>query len=226
MFAKLPASSTNFSPMVSAHFLALPHKAQDDYQKGMRLLYDKKDLKRGLEFFQRAVSEAPDCYEAYSEIGAINAHLQKFVDAENAFRKSVDLSNATFIRADVGLAGVLSNTGKFAEAKPVAQKAVELNPNMSEALLELARAEVGLGEWGDTEKNALAARKVNPAVAPLQMLLANIHIHNADYEAAIDDLEAYLRIDPDSAQSAKARSTLDQVRRILASNKTSAPPVK
>ena len=217
---KTAGPGDELSPMVSAHFLALPHKAQDDYQKGMRFLYDKKDLKRGLESFQRAVSEAPDCYEAYSEIGAINAHLQKFVDAEIAFRKSMELSNASFVRADVGLAGVLSNTGRFAEAKPVAGKAVELNPSMSEALLELARAEVGLGEWGAAEKNALAARKVNPSVAPLQMLLANIHIHGADYEAAVDDLEAYLRIDPDSPQSAKAKSTLDQVRKILANSKT------
>ena len=36
------------SPTISAHFLALPHKAQDAYQKGIRLLYEKKDLKKSL----------------------------------------------------------------------------------------------------------------------------------------------------------------------------------
>ncbi len=223
---KTAGPGDELSPTVSAHFLALPHKAQDAYQKGMRLTYDKKDLKRGLEFFQRAVSEAPDCYEAYFEIGAINAHLKKFVDAESAFRKSIDLSSASFIRADVGLAGVLSNTGRYAEAKPIAQKAVDLDPNMCEALLELARAEVGLGEWDAAEKNALAARRVNSSVAPLHMLLANIHIHKSEYDAAIEDLEAYLRLDPNSPQSAQARTTLDQLRRILAGSKTPTPPVK
>jgi Flp pilus assembly protein TadD len=205
------------SPTVSAHFLALPQKAQQAYEKGLQRLYDKKDLKGALEFFQRAVSAAPDCYEAYCEIGVINAHLKKFTDAESAFRKSIDLSNAGFIRADVGLAGLLSNTGKYAEAEPVARTAVELDPNMWEALLELARAEVGLGQWDAAEKNALAARKINTSAAPLHMLLANIHIHKADFQAASDDLESFLRIDPDGPQSAKARSTLDEIRKKLAS---------
>jgi tetratricopeptide (TPR) repeat protein len=205
------------SPTVSAHFLALPQKAQQSYQKGLQRLYDKKDLRGALEFFQRAVSEAPDCYEAYCEIGVINAHLKKFADAESAYRKSVDLSSGSFVRADVGLAQVLSNTGRYVEAEPVARKAAELEPNMWEALLELARAEVGLGQWDAAEKNAVAARKINPSVAPLHMLLANIHIHKADYQAASDDLETYLRIDPDGPSSAKARSTLDEIRKKLAS---------
>lgn len=211
------------SPTVSAHFLALPLKAQQAYQKGLQRLYDKKDLKGGLEFFERAVSVAPDCYEAFCEIGVINAHLKQFAEAERAFRKSVELSGGGFIRADVGLAGLLSNTGKYAEAAPVARKAVELDPNMWEALLELARAEVGLGHWDAAERNAVAARRINPSIAPLQMLLANIHIHKADYQAASDDLETFLRIDPDGPSSAKARTTLDGIRKLMASGKPVPP---
>jgi tetratricopeptide (TPR) repeat protein len=205
------------SPAVSAHFLALPQKAQQAYQKGMQRLYDNKDLKGGLEFFQRSVSAAPNCYEAYCEIGVIHAHLKQFADAENAFRKSIELSDGNFVRADVGLAGVLSNTGRYAEAEPVARKATELNPNMWEALLELARADVGLGHWDAAEKNALAARKINSSAAPLHLLLANIHIHKTDYQAASDDLETFLRIDPDGPQSPKARTTLDEIRKKLGS---------
>src|SRR5882724_4289974 len=204
------------SPTVSAHFLALPRKAQQNYEKGMQRLYDKKDLNRGMEFFQRAVSEAPDCYEAYCEIGVINAHLKKSTDAESAFRKSIELSNGNFIRADVGLAGLLSNTGRFAEAEPIARRAAELDPNSWDALLELARAEVGLGRWDAAEKNALAARKINSSAAPLHLVLANIRIHKANYQAAIDDLETFLRIDPDGPSSATARRTLEEVRKIVA----------
>jgi Flp pilus assembly protein TadD len=214
------------SPTVSAHFLALPQKAQEAYQKGMQRLYDKKDLKGGLEFFQRAVSEAPDCYEAYCEIGVIHAHWKEFADAEGAFRKSLELSHASFVRADVGLAEVLSNTGRYAEAEPIARKAVEIDSKMWEALMELARAEVGLGQWESAEKNALAAREINASVVPLHLILANIHIHKKDYQAAIDDLEASLRIDPDGPSSARARNTIDEVRKIMASSKTSPPGSK
>lgn len=212
------------SPTVSAHFLSLPQKAQQDYQKGLQRLYDKKDLQGGLAFFQRTVSEAPDAYEAYCEIGVINAHLKQFPVAESAFRKSMDLSHASFIRADVGLAGVLSNTGKYAEAEPIARKAAELDPTMWEALLELARAEVGLGQWDAAEKDALAARRINSNAAPLHLVLANIHIHKANYQAAIDDLEASLQLDPGGPSSDKARSTIENLRKMIAAGKSPTPP--
>jgi Tfp pilus assembly protein PilF len=211
------------SPTVSAHFLSLPQKAQDAYQKGIQRLYEKKDLVESLKLFQFAISEAPDCYEAYREVGVIHAHLKQFADAESAFRKSIELSHESFAQAYVGLAEVLSNTGRYGEAEPVANRAVELQPDMWEDLMELARAQMGLGKLGEAEKNALAARKLNVSAAPLHLLLANIHIHKADYQSAAEDLETYLRIQPDGPSSEKARSTLDEVRKTLATQKSSHP---
>lgn len=220
------AKANPLSPTVSAHFLALPQKAQEAYQKGIQRLYEKKDLPGSLELFQRAIKEAPDCYEAYREVGVIHAHLKQFADAESAFRKSIELSHESFVQANIGLAEVLSNTGRYGEAEPVAKTAVGLQPDMWEALMELAHAQVGLGKWDAAEKNALAARKLNASAAPLHLVLANIHIHKADYQSATEDLETYLRIQPDGPSSEKARSTLDQVRKTLANQKTPPPLAK
>jgi tetratricopeptide (TPR) repeat protein len=216
------ARSGPLSPTVSAHFLALPPKAQEAYEKGIQRLYEKKDLAGSMELFQRAIREAADCYEAYREVGVIHAHLKEYDEAEKAFRKSMELSHESFGQANVGLAEVLSNTGRYAEAEPVAGKAVELHPDMWEAQMEMARAEMGLGKWDAAEKNALAARKINASQAPLHLILANIHIHKADYQSAAEDLETYLRLQPDGPVSEKARSTLEEVRKTLASQKT--PP--
>ena len=228
IYLRKPAETTPnpLSPTVSAHFLGLPQKAQEAYQKGIQRLYEKKDLPGSLKLFQLAIKEAPDCYEAYREVGVIHAHLKQFADAESAFRKSIDLSHETFVQAYVGLAEVLSNTGRYGEAEPVASRAVELQPDMWEDLMELARAEVGLGKWDEAEKNALAARRVNISAAPLHLLLANIHIHKADYQSAAEDLETYLRIQPDGPSSEKARSTLDEVRKTVANQKSTHPNTK
>jgi hypothetical protein len=213
-------------PYVSAHLLSLPQKAVDSYEKGMQRLYDKNDAQGSLPFFQRAIAEAPACYEAFYEIGVAHAHMGQFTEAENAFQKSLEVSQGRFARAHIGLAAILSNNNKYAEAEPVAKKAVELEPTQWEAMFELARAQAGLNQWAAAEKSALATRQLNSGAAPLHLLLANIHIHKPDYPALIDDLEAYLKLEPDGASAAQARSTIEQVRKLMASAKATPPPPK
>jgi len=60
------------------------------------------------------------------------------------------------------LASLFSKGQKFAEAEPLARKAVELNTNSWEANSELARALVGLGRAAEAETSALAASKLRP----------------------------------------------------------------
>jgi tetratricopeptide (TPR) repeat protein len=211
---------------VSAHLLSLPQKAVDSYEKGMQRLYDKNDALGSLPFFQRAAADAPSCYEAFYEIGVANARMGKPAEAESAFQKSVEVSQGRYVRAHIGLAAVLSNDNKYADAEPAARKAVDLDPTQWEGLFELARAQAGLNQWAAAEKSALATRQLNPGAAPLHLLLANIHIHKPDYPALIDDLEAYLKIEPDGASAAQARSTIEQVRKLMASAKATPPPAK
>ncbi len=210
-------------PSISAHQLSLPHKAQDAYQKAMQRLYDKNDAKGSLSLFKKAIAEAADFFEAYYQMGVAYAHLEQTGDAEAAFRKSVQISEGRFALSEVGLAALLSNNSRFAEAGPAAQRGVELDPMAWQAHFELARALAGQNQWDTAEKSAIEARKLNAEVAPLYLLLANIHIHKQNYPALIEDLETYLRIEPNGPSSAQARSTIEQVRKTMAQAKP-APP--
>jgi tetratricopeptide (TPR) repeat protein len=213
-------------PAVSAHLLSLPQKARDSYQKGMQRFYDKKDAEGSLPFFQRAIADAPGCYEAWYEIGNVNVRLGKTAEAESAFQKSLEVSQGKFVPANIGLASIFSNAGKFAEAAPLARTAIEVDSRMWEGSYELGRAQAGLKQWAEAEKSALAAHQLNPDSAAVHLLLANIHMHKPDYPALIEDLEAYLKIEPQGAAAAQARSTIDQVRKHLANAKTTPAPAK
>jgi hypothetical protein len=214
------------APVVSAHLLSLPQKARDSYQKGMQRFYDKKDAEGSLPFFQRAIADTADCYEAWYEIGNVNIRLGKTAEAESAFQKSLEVSQGKFVQANIGLAAIFSNAGKFAEAAPLARKAIELDSRMWEGSYELGRAQAGLKQWAEAEKSSLTARQLNPDSAAVHLLLANIHMHKPDYTALIEDLETYLKIEPQGAAAAQARSTIDQVRKHLADAKTSPAPAK
>jgi hypothetical protein len=72
------------------------------------------------------------------------------------------------------------------------------------------------------------AIKGNPSFAGAYLLLANIHLHKHDYPALKNDLDEYLRLDPNGPVSAQARQMREAVERDLAKaqDPSPTPPVK
>ncbi len=52
--------------IISAHQLSAPRKAQDEFDKGINLLYAKSDYRGAITQFQRAIKDFPTYYEAYA----------------------------------------------------------------------------------------------------------------------------------------------------------------
>ncbi len=229
LFLKRPLETSKGEPgaSVSAHELSLPRKARDAMQKGMDRL-QKKDYKGGLAEFQRAVKDAPSYYEAYTQMGVAYAGLGQPAQAEEAFRKSIELSDSKFPEAHFRLASLLSDNQKFADADPLARRGLELDANAWQGHFELARALFGLNRFEAAEKSAQEARTRNSGFPPLHLLLANIHIHKHDYPALVEDLNTYLKLEPNGPMSEQARQTRDKVKASLpkAQNAPAAPPPK
>jgi len=203
------------NPLVSKRELSIPHKAQDAMKKGVEQLYGKSDYQGSIKQFERAIHEYPDYYEAYTQMGVAYMNLNDLANSERALRKALDLSDQHYEIALFWLASLFSNGQKFAEAEPLARKAVELNANSWEANSELARALVGLGRAAEAEANALAASKLRPENANLHLLLANIHLELHNKAALLDDLNAYLKLAPTGPFAAQARQQRDEVQQEL-----------
>lgn len=230
LFLKRPLEISRGEPgsTVSAHELTLPRKARDAMQKGMDRLYQKRDYKGSLPEFQRAIREAPSYYEAYEQMGVAYVNLGQTSEAEQAFRKSIELSENKYPSAYFSLASLLSDSQKFAEAEPVARRGFDLDANGWRGHFELARALFGLKLLEAAEKSAQEARTRNPDFPPLHLLLANIHINRRDYPALVEDLDAYLKLEPNGPSSEQARQTRENVKSLLAKrqNAPAAPPAK
>ena len=212
---------------VSAHELTLGRGAREAMQKGIERLYTKQDAKGSLTQFRRAVAAEPSYYEAYMQMGVAHMRLGETAEAEQALRKSIDLSGGRYPDAYFTLAQLFSNNERFTDAEPIARRGVELDGNAWQGHYELARALVGLNRLDVAEKSAMEARTRRPDYAPLYLVLANIHIRKHDYPGLLQDLDSYLKLEPQGPNSDKARAMRETVQRGLANAQDTpgaAPP--
>ncbi|MGE3956786.1 MAG: tetratricopeptide repeat protein [Vicinamibacterales bacterium] len=82
--------------------------------------------------FQEAISIIPTCYNCYNNIAYSYTAKKDMANAEAAYKKSIEVK-ADDAAAYVGLAGIYFNTGKAADAKPLVEKAVSIDPSNPDA---------------------------------------------------------------------------------------------
>jgi len=201
---------------ISAHQLSVPHKAHDEFEKGMMLIYSKSDYRGAIEQFQRAIKDFPTYYEAYAEEGGAYYQLREMGSAEEALQKSVDLSSGQYADALFTLAALLTDTKRYTEAADASRKGMKTDNSSWRGPFELARAQAALKQPEEAEKNALRARDLMPDNAHVYLLLANIHIQRKDYPSLLRDLDDYLRLAPNGVDADRARKTRDDVKARLA----------
>jgi tetratricopeptide (TPR) repeat protein len=196
---------------VSAHELSMSKKARELMYSGKQKAYFEKSLNAGLTDFQNAVALAPDYYEAYYQIGMTYLELAKRDDAENNFRKSIELSKNSYGEPVIGLGTILLDKADNAGAEKLIRRGLELSPNFWLGYYELGRACLAENHIADAKKAGEQARSLMPNAAIVYRLLANVHMRQKDYPALLKDIDAYVKIDPNSAESAHAKEMRAQV---------------
>lgn len=204
---------------ISAHQLSVPHKAHDEFEKGMGLIYLKADYRGAINQFQLAIRDFPTYYEAYAEEGTAHYQLQEMGPAEEALRKSVELSSGQYADAMFTLAALLTDTKRYQEAETISRRGIAADSSSWRGPFELARALTALKQTDEAEKSAQQSRDLMPDNAPVYLLLANIHIQRKDYHALVRDLDDYLRLSPTGPEADQARKTREHVQSLLNSPK-------
>lgn len=203
---------------VSAHEMSMPKKARDFLSSGEKKLYFDKNPHAGLADLQQAVSIAPGFYEAYYQIGMAYLTLGARDDAEKSFRKSVEVSNDKYGEPVIGLASFLIDTGDLAQSEKMTRHGLELSPNSWFGHYQLGRILFNENKIADAQKSAEQARSLDPNALIVYRLLANIHISQKNYSALIQDLDAYIKLDPDSPAGVRAKEIRKQVAEQVAKN--------
>jgi len=212
---------------VSAHQLSIPQRAREEFDKGMKEMVSAKlDYHRALPHFERAIQEFPDYYEAFAEVGIIQHHLGDKAAAEQALRKSAELSENRYLDALSLLAQMLNDQERFSDSERVARTCATQDESAWVCDLELARALSGLKRAGEAEPVALKARDLNPNNPGTFLVLGNIHIQERKYADVVNDFDTYLNLNPSGPESDQVRAAQQQARRALARTQGAAavPP--
>jgi tetratricopeptide (TPR) repeat protein len=207
---------------ISAHQLSVPHKAHDEFEKGMTLIYLKADYRGAIAQFQLAIRDFPTYYEAYAEEGSAYFQLQDLGHAEEALQKSIDLSAGQYADAMFTMASILTDTKRYAEAEDVSRRGISVDASSWRGPFELARALTAMKKTEEAEKSAQKSRDLMPDNPPVYLLLANIHIQRKDYPALTRDLDDYLRLAPIGPEADQARKTREHVQALLNAPKDDA----
>jgi tetratricopeptide (TPR) repeat protein len=202
-------------PSISAHELSMLAAAKKLMDSGKKKLYAGNNAEGALRDFEAAVAKAPDYYEAYYQMGMACLSLQKPADAEKYLRTSVSLSNQTYPEGVLALAILLLRRHDSADGEPLLRRGLKLNPNSWVGYYELGKLEL----YRMHLEPALDAAKTAESLAPQQpkvyRLLSLIHLRQKNYQAAVADLDAYIRLDPDSPEGKTARQIRADTQRQL-----------
>src|ERR1700733_1372435 len=98
----LSAQSQTSPYEVSVRELKIPPRAKRAFEQGLERLA-KKDPEGSLTNFEQAIAEFAGYYEAYDRIGAADLKLWRIPEAEQAFRKSIELSVGQYAHPQIAL---------------------------------------------------------------------------------------------------------------------------
>jgi tetratricopeptide (TPR) repeat protein len=208
------AQTQNSTYSVSVRELSIPAKALHAYEQGLDCLA-KKDPAGSLPHFRRAISKYADYYEAYDKIGAADLRLSRDSEAEQAFRKSIELSGGRYAHPLLALGAILDDREKFAEAESITRKGLDLEPDSWTGNYYLGFALSGLNRLDEAEKYVREALRQKTNFPQAHLLLADIHRREKDYRSLVSDLDEYLKIAPDGPASARAKALRDSAQRLI-----------
>jgi Flp pilus assembly protein TadD len=209
---------------VSAHELSMPENARAAYEEGKKKLYEEKDSQTALKRLQAAVNAAPQFYEADFQMGVAYLNLGNRNAAEVSERKAIELSGDTYAEADFVLGSILLDQNHTDEGERVIRHGLDVDPVAWLGHYELGRALLNSNKVADAEKSAMQARALQPKAPVVYRLLANIHIREKNSAALLEDLDNYIKLDPDSPAGSRAKQMRDQVQKSMgAANPDKAP---
>jgi tetratricopeptide (TPR) repeat protein len=200
---------------VSARQLAIPPNAREAFEKGSKLLYEKADLQKAISQFQRAIDAFSAYYEAYAQIGVADYRLSKFTEAEQALRRSIELSASKYPDALLLMAQMLNDQQRFSDAEANAREAIAAGDTSWHGPYELARSLVGLKRGAEAEVSATQAAQLKPDNPNIYLVLANAHIQQQKFSSVVHDFDDYLKLAPDAPGSDQIRQRRDRMREAL-----------
>ena len=207
--------------IVAAGTLRAPDNARKEFERGSRLLNEKKDVARSIAAFQRAIALYPNYADAYFLMGTAQMQTSAASDAEISLRKAIAL-NGHMTAPYYPLALLLFGQHRYAEEKELLLTAEKLDATDWRWPFELARCHAQQGVWESALRYAVTASGSTNVPPKVHLLIADIYANSDRPREAVAELELFARLDPESSFMERVREVLPILRRRAAAS--ASPP--
>jgi TolB-like protein len=159
-------------------------------------LYQRDDLRKAGEMFEKSVSLDPTYAPSWAYLGAIDDILaslffegrESYDKARQAYDRALQLDPAQ-IEARVFKANLLTNTGQVEEAVPLLRGVIGTNPNLAQAHWNLAYAYRFGGLLRESINEGERSRQINGEIKADNSIF-NGYLYDGQYEKFIQSLPA------------------------------------
>jgi tetratricopeptide (TPR) repeat protein len=197
--------------IVAASVLKVPDNARKEFERGSRLLNEKKDFVRSIAAFQRAIKLYPGYADAYFLMGTAQMQASAAADAEASLRKAIAL-DTRFIVPRYPLALLLYAQQRYAEEKELLLEAQKLDTTDWRWPFELARCLAQQNQWEGALRYGVTASGSANAPPKVHLLLADIYANSGSPGDAIAELELFAKLDPESSYMKRVNEILPVLR--------------
>jgi hypothetical protein len=198
--------------MIGAASLKVPGKARGEYKKGCSDLKGKK-LASAEDHLRKAVQEYPQYAAAWALLGQILDAGNRIEEARTACAQASG-ADSSFVPAYLCLADIAAQLNEWHQTLDQANRALALDPVQNlYGNFYSAMAQFHLSNLPAAERNALETIDADHLhrIPQAHLLLAQIYGANHDLYGVAVQLRAYLRVAPNSPDSAAVRKSLADI---------------
>ncbi|MDQ3748489.1 MAG: carboxypeptidase regulatory-like domain-containing protein [Acidobacteriota bacterium] len=195
-------------------------KAKEIYNRAIDLLDNKKEEKQGLKDLKLAIEIFPDYYDAIERLGNEYIKLQHFEAAEILLSQAVQI-NPRGYKSWYGLAYAQYSQNKSNKALEAVQKAISLDSSSLNALILEGILYRQTKNYKQAEKQLRKARDLSKDTVPeIHWQLALLYGNNLNrYREAADELELFLKAEPDNKNTENIKKLIKQFREKVENSK-------
>ncbi len=218
----LPTQSADAGPLsargtVSVAQLKIPSEAKKLFSKAEKDFQEQK-LAKSREEVEKALHAFPNYAQALTLRGILNLQDSKF-DAARADLEAAIKDDFSYGMSYIVLGATYNVLQRFDDSIRVLERGTALMPSSWQGHFELSKALLAKGQYDAALRQIDKAGQFGPAnYGAIHLVRAHALLGLKNYDQAVNELEAFLGTDPNSADSARARQTLAQVRAFMSAN--------
>ncbi len=198
---------------VSVMDAGVPENARQEFDKGRAALNENK-LDVGISHLRKAVKLHDSFPSAYTLMGTAYLTQKNWKDAQTSLQKAITLDSNS-ADAYLALGALFNQTKNYPEAEAALLQGIKLKPDAPGGHYELAKTYWSMGRWQESAPHARKAVATMPELAGPHVLLGNILLREGNAPQALQEYQAYLRLEPNGSMAPGVREMVEKIEKAL-----------